>query len=179
MFFISAAQAAETGAAVEPSGVHNPELWVAVAFVVVVVLVGRKAAKAITGGLDSHAAKIRSKLDEARKLREDAQTLLADYQRRQKAALEEAEGIIAHARLEADRLKAEAEVALAASIARREAQALERIAQAEHQAIADVRNLAVDVAIDATTHLIAEKLPHDRATALVQAAIGDLPRTLN
>lgn len=180
MLFISVANAAEAAkAAAEPEGLRNPEIWVAVAFLLVIALIGRKAWAAITGGLDAHSAKIAAKLEEARKLREDAQTLLIDYQRRHKEAVSEAEEIVSLAKKEAEIMKTQAEADLASSLARREVQAVERIGQAEAQAVAEVRALTVDVAIAAATRLLGEKLTAAQSAALVQTAIADLPRTLN
>jgi len=180
MFLISVAHAAEPAhAAAEPTGLQNPEIWVAVAFVVVVGLIGRKAWAAIIGGLDAHSAKIASKLDEARKLREDAQALLVDYQRRHTEAVAEADAIVTFAHQEAELVKQQAESELTNALARREAQAVERIAQAEAQALARVRALTVDVAMAAATRLLGEKLTPEQSAALVQSAISQLPRVLN
>lgn len=180
--FISSAIAATEHAA--EAAHHGPfyteaEFWVGVAFVVVVALAFRKVYGAITAGLDARATQIKGKLDEARKLREDAQALLAEYQRKQRDALQEAEGIIAHAKHEATRMQAEAEASLEASIARRETQAMERIAQAEAQAMAEVRDLAVDMAIAAAGKLIAEKIPADAQDLLIEDSIKGLSGKLH
>lgn len=181
--FISSAIAATAEHAADAAH-HGPfytqaEFWVGVAFVVVVVLAFRKVSAAITAGLDARASQIKGKLDEARKLREDAQALLAEYQRKQRDALQEAEGIVAHAQHEATRMKAEAEAALEESITRREKQAMDRIAQAEAQAMAEVRNLAVDMAIAASGKLIAEKMGSDAQDALIDASIKGLAGKLH
>jgi F-type H+-transporting ATPase subunit b len=158
---------------------HDPEFWVAVAFVLVVAVIFRPAAKAITSTLDDRATKIRVQIEEARKLREDAQALLAEYQRKQRDAMAEAEKIIANARAEAARLKVDAEKDLEHTIERRKQQALERIAQTEAQAVASVRNTAVDVALAAAEKLIKGSLDVGKQQALADKAISELPGRLN
>lgn len=158
---------------------QDPAFWVAVAFVLVVALVFRPAAKAILTTLDARAAGIRTQIEEARKLREDAQALLAEYQRKQRDALAEAEKIISQARQEAARLKVDAERDLVNTIARRKQQALERIAQSEAQAIAQVRDTAVDVALAAAEKLIQSSLDPAQKRALTDKAIGELAGRMN
>lgn len=158
---------------------HNPEFWVAIAFLLVVAMVYRPAVKAITSTLDERAAKIRSQIEEARKLREDAQALLAEYQRKQRDAMAEAEKIIAQARGDAECLKVEIEKDLEHAIERRKQQALERIAQTEAQAVAQVRNTAVDVALAAAEKLIQSSLDPAKKQALTDKAISELPARLN
>lgn len=153
----------------------QPEFWVAVAFFIVVGFSMRKVSSAIATALDMRAEKIKFKLDEARTLREDAQALLAEYQRKQRDAAKEAEAIVAHARDEAQRHKREAAAEMDLAIKRREAQAMARITQAEAQAMAEVRNLAVDIAIGATRQLIAQNMTAAQADSLVDQAIVDLP----
>lgn len=175
---ISAAYAAEAGHHAAPF-YATAEFWVGAAFVLVVALAFRPVMRAVAAGLDTRAGQIKSKLDEARRLREDAQALLAEYQRKQRDALAEAESIMVHAREEAARLKAEAEKALEESVARREKQALDRIAQAETQATAEVRNLAVDLAISAAGRLVAQQMTAQKANSLIEGAIKDLPHKLH
>ncbi|MFN7635030.1 MAG: F0F1 ATP synthase subunit B, partial [Acetobacteraceae bacterium] len=86
----------------------NSNFWVAIAFVIFVVLAFRPASKALTAALDGRADRIRKELEEATRLREEAERTLADYQRRQRDALQEAEAIIAQARAEAERMRARA-----------------------------------------------------------------------
>jgi F-type H+-transporting ATPase subunit b len=148
--------------------------WVDVAFILVVALVYRPVSRAIAAALDARAAKIRARLDEAHKLREEAQEMLATYQRKQRDAMKEAEDIIAHAKSEAERLAVQAAKDLEESVKRREKMALDRIAQAEAQAVRDVQNLAVDVAITATRKVIGESLSTVQSAALVDTAIQDL-----
>ncbi|MCH8146954.1 MAG: F0F1 ATP synthase subunit B [Planctomycetes bacterium] len=153
--------------------------WVAVAFVLFVGLVFRPAGRMIIEALDSRAEKIRGELDEAVRLREEAQALLARYQRQQNEAAEQAEEILAHARDEAERQAAHAADAVEVALGRRESQALDRIARAEQEAMAEVRGAAVDAAVRATRRLLAEKLDAEGHAALIDAAVSGLDKKLH
>lgn len=152
----------------------DPSFWVGLAFVLVVALTFKKVSRAVTAGLDARAAKIRTQIEDARKLREDAQALLAEYQRKQRDAMAEAEKIISSAKAEAARLKTQAEQDLAHALTRRKEQALERIAQSEAQAVAQVKNMAVDAALAAAEILIAKNMDGAKRDALTEKAIGEL-----
>ena len=158
---------------------RDPEFWILVAFVVVIVLLWKPAGRAVTKALDDRAEKIRLDLDRAAKLRTDAQALLAEYQQKQRDALKDAEAILAQAKADAERLSAQAAADLEASLKRREQMALQRIAQAEQQALAEVRAAAVDIAIAATGKLLSEKLDAAQQDALVDGAIKELQGKLN
>jgi len=158
---------------------HDPELAVAIAFVIAIVLVSKKVWLTLSGLLDERAAKIRAELEEAQKLKDDAQKTLGQFQRKQRDALQEAEAIVAHAREEAARLAERAKRDLEATIDRRQHLAQEKIALAEAKALAEVRNAAVEIAIGAARHVIAERLGDTQGQALVDQAIAELPRRLN
>ena len=158
---------------------QDPEFWVAIAFLLVVVLAYKPVMKSISSSLDARADKIRGQIEEARKLREDAQALLAEYQRKQREAMAEAEKIIAQARTDAARMKTEAEKDLEHSLERRKQQALDRIAQSEAQALSDVRNAAVDLALAAAEKLIVGSLDPAKKAALADKAINELQGRLN
>lgn len=158
---------------------RDPEFWILVAFVIVIVLLWKPASRAITKALDDRAYKIKNDLERAAKLRTDAQALLADYQQKQRDALKEAEAIMAQAKADAERMSAQAAADLEASLKRREQMALQRIAQAEQQALAEVRAAAVDIAIAATGKLLTEKLDPAKQDALVDSAIKELQGKLN
>lgn len=157
----------------------DPELWVAVGFVILVVGVFKPAKKALLGMLDSRAAAIRKTIDEAASLREEAQQLLAEYQRKQRDAVKETEQMVAHAREEAARLQKEGEAKLEETIKRREQMAMEKIAQAETDALREVRSMSVEVAMAATRTLIADKLDPAKAGALLDDSIADLSQKLH
>lgn len=133
----------------------------------------------ITGALDKRADTIRKELDDARKLREEAQALLADYQRRRHEAEAEAEGIVAEAKREAERLTLEANQALDEMIARRTAAAEAKIAQAEGQAIAEVRSRAADLAIAAARTVLEKTVPGKIGDDLLAKGIDEVKARLN
>jgi F-type H+-transporting ATPase subunit b len=185
---ISSAFAAEAAghAAAHGGGLYHAahfwldaHFWVHVAFFLVVAYAFKPVARGIGAALDARAAKIHARLEEARKLRDDAQEMLAAYQRKQRDAVREAEEIIAHAKAEAKRLQETAAKELEESVARRERMAMERIAQAEAQATKDVQDLAVDVAISAARQVLAQSITAAQAGSLVDAAIAELPRKLH
>lgn len=158
---------------------QSTTFWVLVAFVAFIVLVWNKAKAAILGALDARAERIRQEIEQAQTLRDEAQAMLAQYQRKQRDALKEAESIVAAAREEADRIRRNAAAELEASLKRREAQAIEKIAQAETQALQQVRDLAVDLATAATEKLLVENIDQARRDRLVDDAIRDLAGKLH
>lgn len=158
---------------------HSTTFWVAVAFVVFVAAVFKPMKRILGEALDGRIAKIREEVEEAQRLREEAQAMLAGYQRRQREAIQEAEQIIAHAREEAERTQRKAEAELEDSIARREQQAAEKIAQAEAAAVDEIREKAVDMAIDATAKLLGEKMAGKAGEKAVAEAIKDIPKKLH
>ena len=162
-----------------PEFFMEAEFWVLVAFVIAIAFLVYKVKDPIASGLDARAAKIKAELDEAQKLREEAQAKLAEFQLKQRDALKEAEGIIALAREEAQRLAAQGAKDLEAAIERRRRMAQEKIALEEQKAMADLRNAAVDVAVAALRRVLAEDLDPARQAALIDNAINALPPTLH
>jgi F-type H+-transporting ATPase subunit b len=158
---------------------HDPEFWVLVAFLIVVVGGFFKVGPLIAKSLDERAQRIKTELDEAQRLREDAERTLAEYQRKQRDALKEAEDIIAHAKSEAERIGRQAAIDLDAMLERRTKQAEEKIAQEEAKAVADVRNTAIDIAIAAARQIIVEQLDARTGGALIDNAIAALPQQLH
>jgi len=163
----------------EHISLSNPETWVAIAFIIFVVLAGKPLVRGIGKTLDARAARIKAELDEARALRDEAQKLLADYQKKQQEAMRDAEAIVRQARSEAERLKSEAAANLDAAFARREKMSMDKIAQAEAQAVADVRNHAIDVAVAAAEQLLKSKTDAQRGERMIDSAIAELERKLN
>jgi F-type H+-transporting ATPase subunit b len=155
------------------------EFWVAVALLIFVFLIGRRVFRLVVVALDDRAEKTKNRIEEANRMVEEAQTLLATYERKQRDAAEEADSILTSARRETARFTAEAKADLERALKRREAQALDRIAQAEQAALAEVRSRAVDVAIEATRRLLVERLTPQQADALVDSAIQELPKKLH
>lgn len=157
---------------------QDPTFWTLVAFVIFIIAIFRPVKKAILSGLDGRIEQVRSEVEEAQKLREEAQALLASYQRKQRKAAEEAEAIAKGAREIADRHRAEAKKDMQAMLARQEALAVEKIAQAEAAAVLEVRELAVDLAIAATEKILKDKIAGDLSNTLVDNAIQELPQKL-
>tara|TARA_B100000674_G_C37616267_1_gene812172 strand:+ start:136 stop:627 length:492 start_codon:yes stop_codon:yes gene_type:complete len=158
--------------------IQDPTFWVAVAFVVFVVLVFKPIKGALIGGLDAKIAEIRREVEEAEKLREEAQSLLANYQRQQRQAIQDAEAIVARAKEEAERHRAEADEAMKDMVRRQEEQAREKIAQAEAAAIQEVRSMSVELAMAAAEKLLADRLAGDEGSRLIDNSIEDIPRKL-
>jgi F-type H+-transporting ATPase subunit b len=158
---------------------HDPTFWVALAFVLFVVLVAKKIYSAATSGLDTYANEIEDKLNEARELREESQNLLAEYKRKQASAMDDVEAILAQARSSAEAMKATAEDSLNASMQRREEAALMRIKQAEVQAAQEVRHQTVDIAVAAMEKILADKASGKLGTGLVDEAIKQLPTSIH
>ena len=157
---------------------RDPEFWVAVAAVIFIAVVWKPARKALIGSLDERAARIRGELDEARRLRDEAEQLLAQYRRQQQQAEAEALAIITRAEEEARRVAAQAARDLDQALARRQTLAEERIAQAEAKVLGEIRAVAVDVAVGAAREVITAQLDERRGATLLDAAIAALPQRL-
>lgn len=155
------------------------EFWVAVGFVILVVAVARKIWGGATSALDNRASQIKDELDEAKRLREEAQHALAEYKRLQRDAAKEAEEILRLASNEADIMRERARDELTQAVQRREEQAVARIAQAETEATQQVRDLAVDIAVAATGKVLQDNLKGGAGNQVIDAAIKDLPTRLN
>lgn len=156
----------------------DPRTWVAIAFVIFVAVFGPKIWKALAGMLDQHAASIRAELDEASRLRREAEIMLADARSRREAALTDATALLDGARAEAARLGDQARKDAEAAGTRRERMAMERIAAAEKAAVTDVRLAAADIASRAASEVIATTLGADGDAPLVDHAIASLPAAL-
>ena len=155
---------------------HDAEFWVLVGFLIFFGLVGRTGWRLLKGGLDARTKAVGDQLEEARRLREEAQNLLDGYRAKQEQALKDASEILEAAKEEAELMRREGEEALKRSLAAREAQATDRIAQAEQAAIQSVRTHAVELAVRAATGLMSEAIDKERAGALVDQAIDELPQ---
>ncbi len=145
----------------------------------IAVLIKLGAHRIIIQALDDRQARIKAELDEARRVREEAQALLADYQRRRAEADREADGIVAAARSEAERLAAEARTKVEDFVARRTRMAETKIAQAEAQALADVRSAAAEAAVAAAEKVLSETTKGKVADDLIARGIQDLKAKLN
>ena len=156
----------------------NPRTWVGLAFILFVVLFGRKIWQALSKLLDDHAARIRFELDEAARLRQEAEEMLRDAQARRDSAMDEARRLIEGAKAEADRYAAAAAHEAEASSRRREQMAHDRIAAAEKAAVDEVRVTAAELATAAARNVIARGLSAEADAGLIDHAIKQLPASL-
>lgn len=158
----------------------DAETWVALAFLVFLGLMGFVGVpKMLTKSLDERGARIKAELDEARKLRDEAGAVLAEYKRKRDAAEGEAQEIVAGARAEAERLAVEAKAKIEDFVARRTQMAETKIAQAEAQALADVRGAAAEAAVAAAEKILSEETKGKLAAELIAKGIDDVRKKLN
>jgi F-type H+-transporting ATPase subunit b len=162
----------------EESFITEPRTWVALAFIIFFVLFGRRLWSAVAGMLDDRAARVRTELEEAARLRREAEAMLRDAEQRRAQALAEAKGLIEGAQAEAARVSAAAMAEAEASAKRREQMAIDRIAAAEKAAVDEVRLTAAEVATVAARQVIAEGLSMDADARLIDHAITQLPSAL-
>jgi F-type H+-transporting ATPase subunit b len=156
------------------------EFWVAVASVIFVgVLVYVGVPKMLLNALDERGKRVQAELDEARRLKEEAQKLLAEYKAKQRRADEEAAAIIEGAKAEAERIAAESKTKMEEFVARRTKMAESKIAQAEAQAVADVRAAAAEAAVTAAEKILTESVKGKVADDLLARGISDVKTKLN
>ena len=159
---------------------RNTDFVVLLAFLLFIgILVYFNVPTLVAGMLDKRAAGIKSELDEARALREEAQTLLASYERKQKEVQEQADRIIAHAKSEATEAAEQAKEDLKASIQRRLKAAEDQIASAEASAVRDVRDEAVRIAIAAAKDVVAKNMTAAEGNSLIDEAISEVDAKLH
>ena len=158
----------------------DPETWVAIAFVILMVVFGYLGVfkKAMTA-LDHRADRIKAELDDATRLKQEAAKVLADYKARTASAEREAADIIANARSEAERIATEAKAKMEDFVARRTKSAENKIAQAETQAVADVRAAAAEAAASAAASVLSQTVKGDVANGLIEKSIKELGSKLN
>lgn len=155
-------------------------IWVFLAVILFFVALGYFGIhKKIAGALDARTDAIRDELDEARRLREEAQVLLASFNRKQKEAEEQADAIVKQARHDAENMAIQARKDLAERIERRTAQAEAKIANAEAKAIADVQGKAADLALEAAEKLIRGNMKTTDHSALIKDGIAQMGKVLN
>jgi F-type H+-transporting ATPase subunit b len=156
------------------------EFWVAVAFILFLAVLAKFGVhRKALDFLDDRSARIKSELDEARRLRDEAQAILTESQRKRRDAEQEAEAIAAGAKAEAERLAAEAKAKMEDFIARRTKMAEAKIAQAEAQALADVRAAAADAAVSAAEKILTQTAKGKVADDLIARGIEDMKKSLN
>ena len=159
---------------------HEPESWVLVAFLLfVALLVYLKVPAMATGMLDDRSAKIAKELDEARKLREEAQILLASYEKKRTEAEKLAEDIVKQAHADAVEYAAESRRKLGDMLDRLTRQAEQKIAQAEAAAVKEVRNIVTDIAVAAAQSLTPDAVKGAKAASLIDESIAAVKTRLN
>ena len=159
---------------------EDPETWVAIAFV---ILMGGFAwlgvHRTVFTALDHRAERIKAELDDARRLKDEAAKVLAEYKARRASAEREAEEIVTNARAEAERIAAEARTKMEDFVARRTKTAESKIALAEAQALADVRAAAAEAAVTAATTILSQSVKGQVADDLLAKGIAEVRQKLN
>ena len=158
----------------------DPEFWVAFAFAIFIgILIKFGVPKMAFSALDARSDRIRQALDEAQRLRSEAQAVLVQYQKKREEAEKEAQGIIEGARAEAERVAGEAKGKVEEFIARRTKMAESKIAQAEAQALADVRAAAANAAVTAASTILSQTVKGQVADNLLAKGIAEVREKLN
>jgi len=159
---------------------QNAEFWVAVAFFILLGLFGYFGVhRVLISALDHRGDRIRKELDDARRLKDEAQKLVAEYRARRDSAEREAQDIVASAKAEAERIAQEAKAKMEDFVARRTKSAESKIAQAELQAVADVRAAAAEAAATAAASVMSQTVKGQVAETLVDKSINELRSRLN
>jgi F-type H+-transporting ATPase subunit b len=158
----------------------QPETWVAIAFVILMaVFAWLGVHRTVLTALDHRAQRIKAELDDAKRLKDDAAKLLADYQARRASAEREAQEIVPNAKAEAERIAAEAKTRMEDFVARRTKTAENKIALAEAQALADVRAAAAEAAVAAASTVLSQSVKGPVADDLLAKGIAEVKSKLN
>jgi F-type H+-transporting ATPase subunit b len=158
----------------------EPEFWVAVAFVILMGLFAYLGVhRTVLKTLDHRRDRIKAELDDARRLKEEAAKLLAEYKARHASAEREAQDIIASARADAERIASEAKTKMEDFVARRTKTAESKIALAEAQALADVRAAAADAAVTAASTILSQSVKGSVGDELLTKGIAEVREKLN
>jgi F-type H+-transporting ATPase subunit b len=159
---------------------YEPEFWVAVAFVILMgVFAYFGVHRTVLKALDHRSERIKAELDDARRLKEEAAKLVAEYRARRATAEREAQDIIASAKAEAERIAAEAKVKMEDFVVRRTKSAESKIALAEAQALADVRAAAAEAAVTAAARILSQSVRGEVADDLLSRGIADVREKMN
>lgn len=154
---------------------QDTNTWVIVSFVLFFLLVAWKGRSAIANAIDGRIERIRSEIAQAEQLKEEATSKLAELKRAQRDATDQAAAIVENAKNETKTMKKEQDARFKEAMERREKQAMDKIAQAEANAIAEVRSLAVDMAIAATTQVLKDRMGGKEGDKAIDDAIAALP----
>ncbi len=158
---------------------HDSAFWVAISFAIFSFIAFKLGRNSVLGGLDARIDEVKSEIDNAERLRVEAQELLAQYQRKQRDAKKEADDMVARAKKQAKLLRKTAETDLSELMDRREAQLTERLQRLEESAIAEIQNHAADLAVAATTEMIIQTLDEKTNATLNEDSIKSLSKHLN
>jgi F-type H+-transporting ATPase subunit b len=159
---------------------EDPETWVAIAFVILMgVFAWLGVHRTVLTALDHRAERIKSELDDARRLKEEAAKVLAEYKAKRASAERDAEDIVTNAKAEAERIAAEAKTKMEDFVARRTKTAESKIAMAEAQALADVRAAAADAAVQAASTILSQSVKGSIADNLLAKGISEVRQKLN
>lgn len=154
--------------------------WVSVAMLILIgIMIWKRVPQLIGRSLDAKVAQVKAELEEAERLRAEAEALLADYQRRQAEASRDAETIVAHARTEAAQLVEDARRQAEELVGRRTRIAEDRIAAAERAAADELRARAATLSVEAARRLIAQQSDAAVQARLTDQAISELDRRLH
>lgn len=157
---------------------HEAGFWFLVSFVLFFVVFGPRIWKPLSAMLDARADRIRMELDEAARLRREAEQMLEDATREREQAYAEANALIEQTRKQAEELANKARLDAEDMLRRREQMARDRIAAAERAAVEEVRAAAVDAAFEGARHVIGDSLEDTKAASFIDAAISELPAAL-
>lgn len=157
----------------------EPKVWIAVAFITFFAMFGKKLVGAMLRGLDARSETIARDLEEARRLREEANAVLNAYRTKHAESIKEAEEILHRARMDAERMVATAQAELKQLLDTRTRMAEAKISQAEKQAVDDVRGHVIDITISAAKALIMENIQAMPGDELIRRAIADIERKVH
>jgi F-type H+-transporting ATPase subunit b len=158
----------------------QPETWVAIAFIILLVLFAYLGIhKTVLTALDHRSERIKAELDDAKRLKEEAAKLLGEYKTRRASAEREAQDIVANAKAEAERVATEAKAKMEDFVARRTKTAESKIAMAEAQALADVRAAAANAAVEAASTIMSKSVKGSVADDLLAKGIAEVRAKLN
>jgi F-type H+-transporting ATPase subunit b len=159
---------------------EDPETWVAIAFIILMGVFGWLGVhRTVLTALDHRADRIKGELDDARRLKEEAAKVLAEYKAKRATAEREAEEIVANAKAEAERIASDAKTKMEDFVARRTKTAESKIALAEAQALADVRAAAADAAVQAASTILSQSVKGSLADDLLAKGIAEVRQKLN
>ena len=158
---------------------HDTNTWVLLGFLIFVGFIYKRAANIVTTKLDERADNIRKQIEEARTLREEAQAMLAQYQRQQRDAEKAAAELVSAAKVQAEHILKQAQIDAEAAAERQKKMAEARIAQMEAHAVTEIRAVAAEVAVQATRSLIEQKVDAKKAGDILADSIEKLPSRIN